>query len=111
MKYNLSKLMRKAWSLYRAAAKKAATTFSEALKAAWVWIRVQDANTAKVEATAEALGVEEEYHTWAGWKALGRMVCHTEEAAFKVEVADPTTKKGTRVMSYFTYTQTQHLPA
>jgi hypothetical protein len=92
MKYNLSKLMRKAWSLYRAAAKKAA-------------------NTAKVEATAEALGVEEEYHTWAGWKALGRMVCHTEEAAFKVEVADPTTKKGTRVMSYFTYTQTQHLPA
>ena len=110
MKYNLSKLMKKAWSLYRKAAKKGVTTFSEALKAAWVWIRVQVANTAKVEAAADALGIEEEYHTWAGWQALGRMVIHTSEAVFKVEVADPTTKKGTRIQSYFTYSQTQLAP-
>ena len=109
-RYDLSKLMRKAWAIYRKASKKAATTFSEALKAAWVWIRVQAANTAKVEAVAEALGVEEVYHSWAGWKALGRMVMHTEEAAFKVEVDDPTTRKGSRINSYFLYSQTQPAP-
>lgn len=110
-KYNLSKLMRKAWSLFRQAAKKTAITFSEALKRAWVWIRVQDANAAKVEAVAQALGIEEEFHTWAGWQALGRMVIHTSEATFKVEVADPTTKKGTRIQSYFIYSDTQPTPA
>lgn len=110
MKYNLSKLMKKAWSLFRAAAKKAAITFSEALKQAWRWIKVQEANTAKVEAAAEALGIEEVFHSWAGWKALGRMVMHESEAAFKVEVMDPTTKKGTRIKSFFLYSQTQHAP-
>lgn len=110
MKYNLSKLMKKAWSLFKKAAKKAAITFSEALKAAWVWIRVQAANAEKVEAAADALGIDEEYHTWAGWQSFGRVVIHTEEATFKVEVADPLTKKGTRIMSYFTYSQTQPMP-
>ena len=112
MKYDLRKLMRKAWSLFRAAAKKAGMTFSEALKLAWRWIRVQDANAVKIEAAAEAAGfADEECHTWAGWQALGRMVIHTSEAAFKVEVTDPTTKKGTRIQSYFTYDQTQPTPA
>ena len=107
MKYNLSKLMRKAWAIYR----KAATTFSEALKAAWRWIRVQASNTARVEAEADALGIDEEYRTWAGWQAIGRMVIHTEQAAFKVTVDDPTTRKGTRINSYFLYSQTQPAPA
>jgi len=110
-RYNLSKLMHKAWSIYRQALKKAAITFSDALKAAWVWIRVQAPNAAKVEAVAHALGIDQEYHSWAGWQSLGRMVIHTEQAAFKVEVADPTTKKGTRIKSYFTYEQTQPTPA
>ena len=110
MKYNLSKLMKKAWSLFRAAAKKAAITFGEALRRAWAWLKVQEANTAKVEAAAEAAGIVEEFHTWAGWQALGRMVIHTEEAAFKCEVADPTTKKGARVKCFFLYSQTQPAP-
>jgi len=109
-RYNLSKLMKKAWSLFRTAAKKTAISFSEALSKAWAWLKVQDANAAKVGAAAEALGIEEEYHSWAGWQALGRMVIHTSEAIFKVEVADPTTKKGTRIQSYFTYDQTQPAP-
>lgn len=109
-KYNLSRLMKKAWSLFRQAAKKAAITFGEALKRAWRWIKVQDANSAKVEAAAKALGVEEVFHSWAGWQTLGRQVIHTEEAAFKVEVDDPTTKKGTRVKSFFLYSQTQPTP-
>ena len=66
MKYNLSKLMKKAWSLYRAPAKKIAITFGEALRRAWAWIKVQATNAAKVEAVAADLGIIEEFHTWAG---------------------------------------------
>lgn len=109
-KYDLSSLMRKAWSLFRQAAKKAAIAFSDALKKAWAWLKVQASNSAKVQAVAQALGVEEVFHSWAGWKALGRQVIHTEEAAFQVEVDDPTTKKGTRVKSFFLYSQTQPAP-
>ena len=110
MKYNLSRLMRKAWSLYRQAMKKTAITFSEALRKAWAWLKAQTANAAKVEAAANEAGIVEEYNTWAGWQAVGRMVMHTSEAVFKVEVTDPTTKKGTRVQSYFLYSQTQPTP-
>lgn len=110
MKYNLSKLMKKAWSLFRTAAKKAAITFSEALRKAWAWLKVQAANAEIVRAAIEAAGIEEEAHTWAGWQSLGRMVIHTEEAILKVNVADPTTKNGRRVKSYFTYSQTQPTP-
>lgn len=109
-RYDMSRLMKKAWSLFRQAAKKVAITFSEALRKAWQWIKVQAAASAKVEATAEALGIVEEYHTWAGWQALGRMVIHTEQATFKVEVDDLTTKKGTRIKSFFLYSQTQPAP-
>ena len=109
-KYNLSTLMKKAWSLYRTALKKGTATFSDALKKAWAWLKVQDSNKAIVEAAAAAAGIVEEFHTWAGWQALGRMVIHTSEAAFKVEVADPTTKKGTRIQCYFIYSDTQVAP-
>ena len=110
-KYNLSTLMKKAWSLYRAALKKGTASFGEALRLAWAWLKVQDANKAIVEAAAAALGIEEEYHSWYGWQMLGRMVIHTSEAAFKVTLADPTTKKGTRIQSYFVYSDTQVAPA
>ena len=111
MKYDLSKLMKKAWALYKKASKKATANFADALRAAWAWLKVQAANTAKVAEVAAALGIAEEYHTWAGWQALGRMVIHTSEAAFKVTVADPTTKAGTRIQSYFIYSDTQVAPA
>lgn len=109
-KNDLSILMKKAWSLFRAAAKKSAITFGEALKLAWAWLKVQDHNKALVEATAEALGIEEEYNTWYGWQAMGRMVIHTSEAVFKVTVQDPLTKSGTRVQSFFIYSDTQAAP-
>lgn len=111
MKINLSNLMRKAWSLFRKAAKKAAISFSEALKKAWAWARVQASNAAKVEAAAATAGIDEVIHSWSGWQSLGRMVIHTEHAALKVEVDDPTTKTGKRVKSFFAYSQTQAAPA
>lgn len=109
-KYNLSKLFKKAWTIFKAAAKKNAICFGEALKKAWAWLKVQEANQAKVNAAAEALGIEEEYHTWSGWQALGRMVIHTEQCIFQVAVSDPLTKSGSRIQSYFIYDQTQPAP-
>ena len=108
---DLRRLMKKAWAIFRKASKKAAITFGEALRKAWAWARVQAANAAKVEAAAAAAGIDEVIHTWAGWQAIGRMVIHTEQAALKVEVDDPTTKTGKRVKSFFTYSQTQQAPA
>ena len=110
MKYDLSKLFRKAWALYRKAIKKGVAKFADALRTAWAWLKVQNANKAIVEAAAEAAGIVEEYHSWYGWQQLGRMVIHTSEAAFQVTIADPTTKKGTRVQSYFIYSDTQPAP-
>ena len=105
--YDLSKLFRKAWALYRKSMKKAAITFAAALKLAWAWLKVQAANAEKVEAAAAAAGFGDIIcRTWYGWKTVGREVMHTEQAVFQVEVADPTTKKGSRIESYFTYEQT-----
>ena len=106
-KYNLSKLMKKAWSLFKKAAKKAAITFSAALKLAWAWLKVQADNAVKVEAAAAAAGYGDIIcRTWYGWKVAGREVMHTEKAVFQVEVQDPSCKKGSRIESYFTYEQT-----
>lgn len=106
-RYNLSNLMKKAWSLYRKAMKKATATFSAALKAAWAWLKVQASNAAKVEAAATEAGYGDVIcRTWYGWKSKGREVMHTEKAVFQVEVLDPTVRKGTRIESYFTYEQT-----
>ena len=108
--YNLSTLFHKAWSLYRKAIKKGTAKFADALRTAWAWLKVQASNKAIVEAAAEAAGIVEEYHSWYGWQQLGRMVIHTSEAAFQCVIADPTTKNGTRVQSYFIYSDTQPAP-
>lgn len=105
--YNLSRLMHKAWGLYRKAMKNGTTTFSAALKAAWAWLKVQEGNRLLVEAAAAAAGYGDVVcHSWYGWKLAGRMVCHTETAAFRVQLQDPTTKAGTRWESFFTREQT-----
>lgn len=110
-KYNLSNLFRKAWSLFRQAAKKAAMTFGAALRLAWAWLKAEIANASKIDDAAKAAGIVSEFHSWAGWKALGREVIHEQQAAFKVEVSDPTTKNGKRVKSFFTVDQTAPIPA
>ena len=111
MKYDLHKLFKKAWGLFRRATKKAAMTFGSALRLAWLWLKTEIANAPKIEAAAKAAGVNSEYHTWAGWQSIGREVIHEQQAAFKVEVSDPTTKNGRRVKSFFTADQTQPIAA
>lgn len=65
MKYNLSNIMRSAWTIFR----KGVQSFAEALRLAWSNAKAH--NAAKAEA-----GVNEETHTWAGWKNLGYEVIH-----------------------------------
>ena len=112
MKYNLSKLMSKAWSLYRAAAKKNPISFGEALRRAWKWAKAQNGNAARIEAAANAAGIDEEMHSWAGWQAMGRMVIHGEKAVLQVTIDTPEKGEGkTFRKSFFTYSQTQPAPA
>ena len=94
--YNLSNIMRKAWQLFDANV----GTFAECLVKAWA-----DAK-AFVEAVRNNF-IEEEVHTWYGWKELGFEVIHESKNVFQITVNDPKTKSGTRVLSYFTKSQVQ----
>ena len=94
--YNLSNIMRKAWQLFNAEV----GTFAECLKKAWA-----DAKSF-VEAIRNHF-VDEEVHTWYGWKELGYEVIHESKNLFQITVTDPKTKSGTRVLSYFGKSQVQ----
>lgn len=100
MKYDLSKIMHSAWKIFR----KGAVSFSIALRMAWANIKAH--NAAK-----EAAGVTETTHTWSGWQALGYEVIHESKALFKANYLDPTTKKGTRIHSFFGASQVQPIEA
>ena len=98
--YNLSNIMKKAWTLFKANI----GTFSQCLKKAWA-----DAK-AFVVALRNSL-IEEEVHTWFGWKELGYEVKHESKNVFQITVSDPKTKSGTRVISYFTKSQVAPIEA
>ena len=111
MKYNLKAIMTKAWEIYRKATK-VAITFSEALKRAWAWAKVQASNTAKIAAAAIAAGITEEFHTWYGWTMLGREVIHESKAVFQVVVETPERGIGkTFKKSFFVLSQTAEIAA
>lgn len=82
MKYNLSKIMRKAWELFR----KQKITFAEALHRSWLSAKAEPINAARIEDAKAAAGIEEETNTWAGWKALGYEVIHGSKALFGCEL-------------------------
>lgn len=100
MRYDTRAIMQEAWSFYR----KGIQDFAQALGMAW--------DNAKTRREAkETAGITEDTHTWAGWKALGYEVIHGSTSLYKVTLTDPTTKKGTRVQSYFGAHQTQPVNA
>jgi len=98
--YNRSQIFAAAWRFFR----KGVSTFSEALRMAWA--NAKAAANAKHEA-----GISEEVHTWAGWRDLGYEVVHESKALYKTVLADPSTKKGTRVTAYFGASQVQPISA
>ena len=100
MKYNLSNIMRSAWSICRRGIK----SFAEALRMAWSNANTQ--HTAK-----EAAGINEETHTWSGWRNIGYEVIHKSKALYKAILSDPATKSGKRVTCYFGASQVQPISA
>ena len=100
MKYNRAKIMGAAWKIFR----KGAQTFAQALRIAW-------ANAKAHNAAKAAAGIEEETHTWAGWRDLGYEVIHESKALYRAILSDPSTKKGTRVTCYFGASQVQPIEA
>ena len=78
MKWNLKKIMIRAWSLYR----KGGLTFGEALHRAWLSAKAEPINAATVESAKAAAGITEEVRTWSGWRELGYEVMHGSKALF-----------------------------
>ena len=93
MKYNKAEIMKKAHVLYRDGRY---GTFTNALKIAW-----RDA-----KAVADIRAEYGDVKTWYGWTLVGREVWHGEKAVAQTTVAEAKNKKGTQVLSFFTYEQT-----
>ena len=72
MKFNLRKIMLRAWELYR----KGGLTFTECLHRSWLSAKAEPINAATVESAKAAAGVTEEANTWSGWRKLGYEVIH-----------------------------------
>ena len=71
MKYNLSKIMLKAWKVYR---KTKDISFAEALHRAWLSAKAEEINAKRIEDAKHAAGITEETNTFAKWKELGYKV-------------------------------------
>lgn len=85
MKYNLSRIMLKAWKIYRQNREKG-ISFSESLHRAWLSAKAEEVNAKRIEAAKQAAGVTEETNTWSGWKELGYEVIHGSKSLFGTEL-------------------------
>ena len=79
MKYNLSKIMLKAWKVYR---KTKYISLAEALHRAWLSANAEEINVKRIENAKQAAGITEETNTFAKWKELGYKVVHGSKALF-----------------------------
>lgn len=83
MKYNLSKIMLRAWRIYR---ENKELSFGESLHRAWLTAKAEDVNAKRIEDAKAAAGVSEETNTWSGWKQLGYEVIHGSQALFGADL-------------------------
>ena len=81
MKYNLRKIMLRAWKVYRQNKEKG-INFAESLHRAWLSAKAEEVNAKRIETAKQAAGITEETNTWAGWKNLGYEVIHGSKALF-----------------------------
>lgn len=82
MKYDLSRIMAKAWELFR----KLGVSFSECLRRSWAAAKAEPVNAARIAAAQAIAGIFEEVNTWAGWQRLGYEVRHGSKALFGVDL-------------------------
>lgn len=78
MKYNLSKIMVKAWELFR----KLGICFAECLHRAWAAAKAKPINAERISRAKAEAGITEETNTWNGWRELGYEVIHGSKALF-----------------------------
>lgn len=78
MKYDLRKIMLRAWRIYR----ENELSFGECLHRAWLSAKAEKVNAKRIETAKAAAGVEEETNTWSDWKKLGYEVIHGSKALF-----------------------------
>ena len=83
MKYDLRKIMLRAWRLYR---ENKELSFGECLHRAWLSAKAEEVNAKRIEAAKATAGVEEETNTWSGWKKLGYEVIHGSKALFGADL-------------------------
>lgn len=83
MKYDLRKIMLKAWKNFR---KYKDLSFGEALHRAWLSAKAEEINQQRVEAAKAAAGITEEAETWSTWKQLGYEVVHGAKALFSCQL-------------------------
>ena len=82
MRYNLSKIMIRAWENFR----KLEISFSEALHRAWLTAKAEDENAARIKRAKADAGIFEETATWSDWKKAGYEVRHGSKALFGVDL-------------------------
>lgn len=82
MKYDLNRIMSRAWRNFR----KGGVDFAEALHRAWLSAKAEPINQERIAAEKAAQGVTEDVQTWAGWKNLGFEVIHGSKALFGVDL-------------------------
>ena len=108
-KYDLRKIMTRAWNLFR----KLGITFAEALHRAWNVAKAEPINAQRVENAKTAAGINEDIDTWAGWKARGFEVIHGSKTVFQVELIHASKGDNAKPYkaSFFTESQVQAIPA
>lgn len=83
MKYNLRKIMLRAWANYR---KNSNLSFGECLHRAWLSAKAEEINQKRIESAKAAAEITEETNTWSGWKSAGYEVIHGSRALFGAEL-------------------------
>lgn len=78
-KYDLRKIMLKAWQNYR---KNEGLTFGECLHRAWLSAKAEAVNEKRIADAKAAAGITEDVATWSGWKQIGYEVLHGSKALF-----------------------------
>lgn len=82
MKYNLRRIMLRAWKNYR----KYNLPFAECLHRAWLSAKAEEVNAKRIEDAKTAAGISEETNTWSGWQQLGYEVIHGSRALFGADL-------------------------
>ncbi len=109
MKFNLSRIMSRAWELFKAGK---VETFAEALHRSWNSEKAQPVNAERIETAKAAAGISEEVNTWAGWKKAGFEVIHGSKALFKAVLIYASKGDGaTYTGSFFGASQVQPITA